>query len=108
MDELEPWGVLKSNEFSREWLWIYLNHMRENTERLNEYLAIADIPPLHNGSADSALSILKNAKITDDDVKSISWDVLQLSKHVETEEDLYSLKEFKKLLIITIVKNKLH
>lgn len=108
MDELEPWGFLKGKEFSREWLWIYLNHMRENLDSLNKYLGVVGMPPLYDGEADRVLSILKTAKITDNDVESVLQDVMRLSKTVETEEDLYGLEEFKKTLIIAILKNKIH
>ncbi len=108
MDELEPWGYLKGKEFSREWLWIYLNHMKENVDTLNDYLSIAGVPPLYNGEAERVLSILREAKITDEDVESVINDVMRLSKHVETEEDLYGLKEFKKILTLAIINNKLH
>ena len=107
MDELEPWGYLKGKDFSREWLWVYLNHMRESVDRLNEYLDIAGIKPLYGSEADEAISVLKKSKITDEDVNSVLEDVMRLSKTVETEEDLYTLKEFKKTLIIAIINNKL-
>ncbi len=107
MDELEPWGFLKGKEFTREWLWIYLNHMRDDVESLNKYLSIANIPPIYGSEADEAINKLRKAKITDDDVESVLRDVMKLSKQVETEEDLYSLDEFKKLMVLTIVRNKL-
>ena len=107
MDELEAWGLLKSKEFSKEWLEVVLNHMKENAESLNSYLSMVGLPPRYGESADKALYALRSAKITDEDVESVAWDVLQLSKRVETEEDLCEMADFKKILTLVIVKSKL-
>ncbi len=107
MDELEPWGLLKSREFTREWLWRYLNHLRQSPEDFNYYVKFGNYYPLPQEKAKKAVDILSKAKITDEDVDSIAFDILRMSKHYETEEDLYTSPEFKAFIVKFIINNKL-
>jgi hypothetical protein len=107
MDELEPWGLLKSREFVREWLWRYLNHLRENPEDFNYYVQMGDYKPFPLDKAKKAVEILSKAKITDEDIEKTAFDVLRMSKHYETEEDLYTSQEFKSFIIQFIINKKL-